>query len=98
MQNLGIMQIKGDSLTELLRMYQVNVRKTSTKAAKIRELMKIPSVIQACPEAHLLKIESRLAEMEARRNKKHEAANDEQEDENVEEETWHAGNYLKVKD
>ena len=76
MMNFKILQVGSEGLSELLRFEGISCRKTTTKAGKIRQLMKLGKVQEACDEQHVLRLETLLAELESRRNKKNQTSND----------------------
>ena len=85
-KNHGILKISVEGLQKMLDFYKCHLRKNTTKSTKIRELMRLPEVQNCTTEQHRNKIEKLLTEMDAKRNKKHnagcaEAANEEDADE-----------------
>ena len=65
-----IIQVTSDILTKLLEAEGTTVRKTLSKAGKIRQMMTLPRVQHAVPRDRLEWLESQLVQLEKRRKKK----------------------------
>ena len=83
----SIMMAQSDVLSVLLKMNNVAMRKNATRAAKIRQLLKVPSIQNSFGKSDLEALETKIKEMETRRNNKNAATKegDEPEEENEEE-------------
>lgn len=69
-QSQEILQTSNASLTELLHKSDVQMAKNSTKNQKIRRLLSLESVKQACGEERLQKLFAKLDEQDAKRKRK----------------------------
>ena len=74
------MSVTAEALSQFLRYYNVNLRKNSTKATKIRALMKLPQVISEVSQQSLDALEALLVAAEEKRCKKN-TTNEEPDDE-----------------
>ena len=79
-----ILLASSDSLTQLLRMHGLQLRKNSTKSAKIRALMKLESITKHCNEQILAKIEAALQANDEKRRKNQKGTTTEAADEDEE--------------
>ena len=59
-----------DALTQFLSMNSLGLRKNSTKAAKIRALMRLQEVTNKCSKELLDRVEAMLQQAEEKRKKK----------------------------
>ena len=69
-QSQEILQTSSASLSELLHKSDVQMPKNSTKNQKIRRLLSLEAVKQACGEARLLRLLAKLDEQDEKRKKK----------------------------
>ena len=78
-----ILNVSGEALEKFLKYNNLNVRKNSTKSAKIRALMKLPQIVQECQQSTLDRLEALLVAAEERRSKKNTTSqkDEDQEDE-----------------
>jgi len=65
----AIVKLTSDNLSCLLQRYGVATRKNCTKSFKIRQLMKLQEVTEACTAQQLEALEKMLTEMDAKRRK-----------------------------
>ena len=64
------MKATADALQHLLAHYQVALKKNSTKAAKIKELLKLETITRETTCEERQKVEELLAAMDKKRNKR----------------------------
>ena len=84
-KDLGIVKVSVEGLQHMLDHYKIQLRKTTTKSTKIRELMKLKQ-IQACTTAdERNKVEALLVEMDAKRKRKANAPGDAGQDDEADE-------------
>ena len=79
MRTKGIVKLTVDGLSRLMQEHQVPGRKTMTKAARIRELMRLSAVKDGLASEELTELETLLTKMDERRLKR--TANEGEEDE-----------------
>ena len=70
MRTTAILKISAEALGHFLSYHRISIRKSSTKAAKIRALMKAPEIQEKCSQEILDRMEALLVAIEERRNKK----------------------------
>ena len=70
LRTLKINEICSDSLTQLLKIYNVNMRKNATKLCKLRGLMKVDSILKDLTAEEATAVEEVLQEMESKKKKK----------------------------
>ena len=83
-----ILGVTADALTQFLHYYSVNLRKNTTKATKIRALLKLPQVISECSREKLDAIEALLVAAEEKRCKKNATEEPEEEHDKEEAACW----------
>ncbi|OLQ00711.1 hypothetical protein AK812_SmicGene16606 [Symbiodinium microadriaticum] len=76
-QSQEILQTSSASLSELLHKSDVQMPKNSTKNQKIRRLLSLQAVKQACGEARLLRLLAKLDEQDEKRKRKQESKDEE---------------------
>ena len=76
-----ITTLTSDTLSKLLHLEGAGARKTISKAAKIRHLMKLNRVTENVPSEFLVGLETKLQEMEKKRKNKNETEKSAREDE-----------------
>ena len=86
-KDCGILKVSVEGLQHMLNHYKIQLRKTTTKSTKIRELLKLKQ-LQACTSMEERnRVENLLLEMDAKRKKKSnnpaEPAQDEEGDEAI---------------
>ena len=75
-----IIKLTIENLQHLLDAYGVSVRKTSTKSFRIRQLMKLDLVQEACGDILLQELEEKLTKLDKRRNNKNETREQEEDE------------------
>ena len=69
LRSLQISKISSDCLSQLLRVHNVNMRKTATKLCKIRALCNIETVMKDLTTEEVTAVEAMLKEMESKKKK-----------------------------
>ncbi|CAE7218603.1 unnamed protein product [Symbiodinium sp. CCMP2592] len=87
-QTQQILQTASASLSELLMRHDVQMAKSSTKNQKVRRLLMLPSVTDACDRAVIERILAKLDEQEEKRKKRSQSKEEEQQDDEGDEIQW----------
>ena len=69
-KSAGIVKVSVDSLQKMLEIYRCQLRKSTSKSAKIRALLKLPDVVSCTTDQEREKVDKLLTDMDARRNKR----------------------------
>ena len=88
MRTKGIVKLTVDGLARLMQEHRVPGRKTMTKSARIRELMRLSAVKDSLASEELAELETLLTKMDERRLKRTPKEDEEDEDEDPEDPHW----------
>ena len=69
LRNLDIARIPSDSLTQLLKVHNINMRKTATKVCKIRSLCQVETVLKDLSAEEVKALEELMKNMESKKKK-----------------------------